>query len=170
MAGAAAPDPEFVAQLHSAVDASKNTAYTQFRTLFGALAAVADEAQRTQLALAAAQASHGIGAAQVAEAIDDRLRLLGEERAAFENAVKLEVEHSVGGTMAEVEKARAEIARKQEEIRALEARAAELEASVSQSRAALDANSARFQASYQVVEAGLAAERARIAPFVTPKL
>ncbi len=170
MAGGAAPDPEFVAQLHSAVDASKNAAYGQFRTLFGALAAVGDEAQRTQLALAAAQASHGIGAGQVAEAIDDRLRLLAEERAAFENAVKLEVEHSVGGTMAEVEKARAEIARKQEEIRALEARAAELEASVSQSRAALDANSARFQASYQVVEAGLAAERARIAPFVTPKL
>jgi len=170
MAGSAAPDPEFVAQLNSAVDASKNAAYGQFRTLFGALAAVGDETQRTQLALAAAQASHGIGAGQVSEAIDDRLRLLAEERAAFENAVKLEVEQSVGGTMAEVDKARAEIARKQEEIRALEARAAELEASVREARAALDSNSARFQASYQVVEAGLAAERARIAPFATPKL
>ncbi|HEU4451775.1 MAG TPA: hypothetical protein VFR81_01910 [Longimicrobium sp.] len=170
MAGAVAPDPEFVAQLHSAVDASKNAAYGQFRTLFGALSAVADEAQRTQLALAAAQASHGIGAGQVAEAIDDRLRLLAEERAAFENAVKLEIEHTVGGTQAQIDKARAEIAKKQEEIRALEARAAELEASVRESRTALDANSARFQASYVAVEAGLAAERARIAPFVTPKL
>ena len=170
MAGSVAPDPEFVAQLHSAVDASKNAAYGQFRTLFGALSAVADEAQRTQLALAAAQASHGIGAGQVAEAIDDRMRLLAEERAAFENAVKLEIEHTVGGTQSQIDKARAEIAKKQEEIRALEARAAELEASVRESRTALDANSARFQASYVAVETGLAAERARIAPFVTPKL
>ena len=37
-----------------------------------------------------------------------------------------------------------------------------------EARATLDANSARFQASYVVVEAGLAAERARVAPFVTP--
>jgi cell division protein FtsB len=165
---AVAPDPEFVQQLQAAVDASKAPAYRQFHAVFDALSAVPDEAQRTQLALAAAQASHGINAAQVAAALDDRMKLLAEEKAAFEHAVGLEVEHSVGGTMAEVEKARAEIARKQEEIRALEARAAQLEASVREARTALDANSAAFQASYVAVEAGLAAERARIAPFVTP--
>ena len=167
-AAGAAPDPEFVQQLQAAVAASKKGAYGQFRALFGALSAVGDEGQRTQLALAAAQASRGIGAAQVAEAIDDRMKLLAEEKAAFENAVALEVEQSVGGTQAQVEKARAEIAKKQEEIRALEARAAQLEESVRESRATLDANSAAFQASYLAVEAELAAERARIAPFVTP--
>src|SRR5438046_1483146 len=40
---AAAPDPEFVQQLRAAVDASRKPQLTQFRALFGALSAVADE-------------------------------------------------------------------------------------------------------------------------------
>ena len=168
-AGAAPPDPEFVQQLQAAVQASKKAAYAQFRALFGALSAVGDEGQRTQLALSAAQASHGIDAARVAEAIDDRLKILADEKAAFDAAVKAEVEHSVGGTEAEIAKARAEIARKQDEIKALDARVAELEKTVREARATLDASSARFAASYTAVEAELAAERARITPFLTPK-
>ena len=165
---AIAPDPEFVQQLHAACDGSKKAAYGHFRVLFGALSAVADEAQRTQLALAAAQASHKIGPAEVAAAIDDRLRILAEEKSAFDNAVQAEVEHTVGATQAEIDKARAEIVKKTEEIQALAARAAELEKQVHEATAALDANSARFAASYAAVEAELAAERARIAPFATP--
>lgn len=168
VAVAAAPDPEFVQQLHAAVDASKKAALTQFRALFAALSAVADEATRTQLALSAAQASHGFGAAQVGEAIADRLRILAGEKEGFEKAVQEETAQSVGGTQAEIEKTRAEITRRIEEIKALEAKAAELDRQAKEARAAIDANSARFAASYAVVEAELTAERARIAPFLQP--
>lgn len=165
---AAAPDPEFVQQLQASVDASKKAAYTQFKALFAALGAVADEGTRTQLAISAAQASHGFGAAQVAEAIDDRLKILDGEKAGFESAVKDELEQSVGGMQAEIEKTRAEINKKIEEIKALETKAAKLDQDVRDARATIDANSARFAASYAAVQAGLAAERARIAPFLTP--
>jgi len=164
----AAPDPEFVQQLQASVDASKKTAYTQFKALFAALGAIADEGTRTQLALSAAQASHQIGAAQVADAIDDRLKLLDGEKAGFEGAVKEELEQSVGGMQAEIEKTRAEINKKIEEIKALETKAAQLDQEVREARATIDANSARFAASYATVQAELAAERARIAPFLTP--
>ncbi len=165
---AAAPDPEFVQQLHAAVDASGKQAYAQFRALFAALSAVGDEGTRTQLALSAAQASHGIGAAQVADAIDDRLEILAAEKSSFDGAVKDETEQSVGATLAQIEKTRAEITKKIEEIKALETKAAELDRTAREARAAIDANSARFAASYAVVEAELATERARVAPFLTP--
>ena len=171
-AGAAAPaaevDPEFVHQLKAAVDACPSKALPQFRALFDALSAVGDPGTRTQLALSAAQASHGFGAAQVAGAIDDRLKVLAAEKAAFEQAVKEETDHSVGAKQAQIEKTRAEITRKIEEIKALEGKAAELEQGVAEARQAIDANAARFAASYAVVEAELAAERARLAPFLTP--
>jgi len=171
-AGAAAPaaevDPEFVHQLKAAVDACPSKALPQFRALFDALSAVGDPGTRTQLALSAAQASHGFGAAQVAGAIDDRLKVLAAEKAAFEQAVKEETDHSVGAKQAQIEKTRAEITKKIEEIKALEGKAAELEAGVAEARQAIDANAARFAASYAVVEAELAAERARLAPFLTP--
>jgi flagellar motility protein MotE (MotC chaperone) len=166
--GAAAPDPEFVKQLHAAVAASGKPAYAQFRALFEALSVLPDPTQRAQAALSAAKASHGVDAAAVAAAIDDRLRILDGEKAAFDRAVKTESDASVGGTQSEIEKARAEIARRQEQIKALEARAAELERTLQESRAALEASSARFAASYAAVHAELAAERARIAPFLTP--
>ena len=167
-AAAAAPDPEFVKQLQAAVAASGKAAYAQFRALYEALSVVPDPGQRAQAALSAAKASHGVDAAAVAAAIDDRLKLLDGEKAAFDRAVKTEAQHSVGGAQAEIEKARKEIAKRQEEIRTLEARAAELEKNLTETRAALDASSARFAASYAAVHAELAAERARIAPFLTP--
>jgi len=167
-AGSAAPDPEFVQQLQAAVASSSKAAYGQFRTLFGALSAVGDDAQRASLALAAAQASHGVTAQQVAEAIDDRMRILAGERTAFQKAVGDETEATIGGAQKEIDAARAAIARKAEEIRELQARQAELEASLAQARASIDGNAARFAASYAVVEAELAAERARIAPLITP--
>lgn len=165
---AAEADPEFVQQLHAAVDASGKKAYPQFKALFAALSAVGDEGTRTQLAISAAQASHGIGAAQVAEAIDDRLRILAAEKASFDGAVKEETEQSVGATLAQIEKTRAEITRRIEEIKALETKAAELDKTAREARATIDANSARFAASYAVVEAELSAERTRVAPFLTP--
>jgi hypothetical protein len=165
---AAEPDPEFVQQLKAAVDACPAKALPQFRTLFDALSAVGDPATRTQLALSAAQASHGVGPAQVTEAIDERLKLLASEKAAFEQAVKEETEHSVGAKQALIEKTRAEITKKIEEIKALEAKAAELGQAVTEARGVIDGNAARFAASYAVVEAELAAERARVAPFLTP--
>jgi phage-related tail fiber protein len=164
---AAAPDPEFVAQLKAAVDACPAKALPQFRALFDALAAVGDPGTRTQLALSAAQASHGFGAAQVSSAIDDRLKLLAGEKAAFDQAVKEETEQSVGAKQAQIEKTRAEITKKIEEIKALEAKSAELAQAVAEARGAIDDNAARFAASYAVVEAELAAERARVAPFLT---
>ncbi|MBB4636327.1 hypothetical protein [Longimicrobium terrae] len=167
-AGSAAPDPEFVQQLQAAVGASGKAAYGQFRTLFGALSAVPDDTQRATLALAAAQASHGVTAQQVAEAIDDRLRILAGERTAFQKAVGDETEATIGGAQKEIDAARTAIAKKAEEIRELQARQAELEASLAQARASIDGNSARFDASYAVVEAELAAERARIAPLIPP--
>jgi len=177
-AGAASPsaaamppaevDPEFVAQLKASVDACPSKALPQFRALYDALAAVGDPATRTQLALSAAQASHGIGAAQVAGAIDDRLKILVGEKGAFEQAVKEETDQSVGAKQALIEKTRAEITKKIEEIKALEGKAAELEKGVAEARQAIDANAARFAASYAVVESELAAERARLAPFITP--
>jgi hypothetical protein len=165
---AAAPDPEFVQQLKAAVDACPAKALPQFRALFDALSAVGDPATRTQLALSAAQASHGFGAAQVASAIDDRLKLLAGEKSAFDQAVKEETEQSVGAKQAQIEKTRAEITKKIEEIKALEAKAAELGQAVDEARATIDDNAARFAASYAVVEAELAGERARVAPFLTP--
>jgi hypothetical protein len=164
----AAPDPEFVKQLQAAVAGSGKAAYTQFRTLFDALALVSDPMQRAQAALSAAKASHGVDAGAVAAAIDDRLKILEGEKDAFDRAVKTEAEQSVGGAQSQIEKTRAEIARRQEEIRTLEAKAAELERALMESRAALEASSARFAASYAVVQAELAGERARIAPFLTP--
>jgi hypothetical protein len=165
---AAEPDPEFVQQLHASVDGSTKKAYPQFKALFAALSAVGDEGTRTQLAISAAQASHGIGAAQVAEAIDDRLRILAAEKASFDSAVKEETDQSVGATLAQIEKTRAEITRRIEEIKALETKAAELDKAAREARATIDANSARFAASYAVVEAELASERTRVAPFLTP--
>lgn len=164
----AAPDPEFVKQLQAAVGASGKPAYGQFRALFDALTVVPDPMQRAQAALSAAKASHGVDAAAVAAAIDDRMRILDGEKAAFDRAVKTESEQSVGGAQGEIEKTRKEIARRQEEIRTLEARAAELEKTLHETRAALDASSARFASSYAAVHAELAAERARVAPFLTP--
>jgi chromosome segregation ATPase len=164
---AAAPDPEFVQQLQAAVGASGKQAYTQFKALFAALSAVGDEGTRTQLALSAAQASHNFGAAQVAEAIADRLRILEGEKSSFDKAVADETEQSVGGTLAEIEKTRAEITKRIEEIKSLETRAAELDRTAREARATIDANSARFAASYAVVQAELAAERNRIAPFLS---
>ena len=117
-AGAASPaapvapaevDPEFVQQLKASVDACPSKALPQFRALYDALAAVGDPATRTQLALSAAQASHGFGAAQVTGAIDDRLKILVGEKAAFEQAVKEETDQSVGARQAQIEKTRAEI-------------------------------------------------------------
>ncbi|HEX8672307.1 MAG TPA: hypothetical protein VF710_10470 [Longimicrobium sp.] len=164
----AAPDPEFVKQLQAAVGASGKPAYAQFRALFDALSVVPDPMQRAQAALSAAKASHGVDAAGVAAAIDDRMRILDGEKAAFDRAVKTESEQSVGGAQSEIEKTRKEIGRRQEEIRTLEARAAELEKNLHETRAALDASSARFASSYAAVHAELAAERARVAPFLTP--
>jgi hypothetical protein len=165
---AAEPDPEFVQQLRAAVDACPAKALPQFRALFDALAAVGDPGTRTQLALSAAQASHGFGAAQVAGAIDERLKILAGERGAFEQAVKDETAQSVGAKQAQIEKTRAEITKKIEEIKALEAKAAELGQAVDEARGTIDANAARFAASYAVVEAELASERARVAPFLSP--
>lgn len=165
---AAAADPEFVQQLQAAVDGSRRPELAQFRALFAALSAVPDEATRTQLALSAAQASHGFGAAQVAEAVDDRLRILAGEQQAFRKAVEDENAQSVGATQAETEKTRAEITRRIEEIKALEQKAAELDRSAREAKATIDANSARFDASYAAVEGALTAERARIAPFLNP--
>lgn len=167
-AGTVAPDPEFIQQLRAAVDASTKSAYTQFNALYEAMAMLTDERARVQAALTATQTAHKVTAADVAAAIDDRLRLLGTERAAFEKAAQAEMEHAVGGTLKDMEKARAEIARKQEEIRALEAKAAELERQATEARASIDSGSARFAVSYAVVEAQLSAERARVAQFVTP--
>ena len=82
--------------------------------------------------------------------------------------MKEETEQSVGAKQAQIEKTRAEITKKIEEIKALEGKAAELEKSVAEAREAIDANAARFAASYAVVEAELAGERARLAPFITP--
>ena len=161
-------DPEFVQQLQACCQSSKKPAYTQFHTLYSALGAIADPAQRAQLALSAAQASHGVSAQQVAEAIEDRMQLLAAERQAFEKAVQSETEHTIGATQKKIDAAKAEIAKKADEIRQLEAQRLELEKSIAEARSAIDANSARFAASYAVVEAELAAERARIAPFVTP--
>lgn len=161
-------DPEFVQQLHAAVQGSKKAAYTHFQTLYSALGAIADPAQRAQLALSAAQASHGVTPQQVAEAIEDRMALLAGERQAFEKAVQAETDHTIGATQKRIESAKAEIAKKAEEIRQLEATRLELERGIAEARAAIDGNSARFAASYAVVEAELAAERARIAPFITP--
>ena len=104
-------DPEFVAGLQSAVQASGKAAYTHFRTLYGALAAVADDRQRTQLALSAAGASNGITAQQVAEAIDDRLRILAGERGAFDKAVQAETTGTIGSTQKEIDSTRAAITR-----------------------------------------------------------
>lgn len=168
MPAQAAPDPEFVKQLQAAVGASGKPAYTQFRALFEALSVVPDPVQRAQAALSAARASHGVDAAAVAAAIDDRMRILDGEKAAFDRAVKTETEQSVGGAQGEIEKTRKEIARRQEEIRTLEARAAELEKNLHETRAALDASSARFASSYAAVHAELAAERARVVPFLSP--
>ncbi len=165
---AAGVDPEFVQQLHAAVQASKKPAYTQFQALYSALSAIADPAQRAQLALSAAQASHGVSPQQVAEAIEDRLNLLAGERKAFEKAVQDETDHTIGATQKRIDAAKAEIIKKAEEIRQLEATRAELEKSIAEARAAIDTNAARFAASYAVVEAELASERARIAPFITP--
>jgi len=164
---AAAPDPEFVQQLRAAVDGSKKAALPQFRTLFAALAAVQDEGTRTQLALSAAQASNGVTVMQVAEAIADRMQILAGEKDGFTKAVEEESAQSVGGTQAQIEKTRAEITRRIEEIKALEAKAAELDKQAREAKAAIDANAARFAASYAVVQAELDAERARIAPFLT---
>jgi hypothetical protein len=164
---AAAPDPEFVQQLRAAVDGSKKAALPQFRTLFAALGAVQDEGTRTQLALSAAQASHGITVTQVAEAIADRMQILAGEKDGFTKAVEEESAQSVGGTQAQIEKTRAEITKRIEEIKALEAKAAELDKQAREAKAAIDANAARFAASYAVVQAELDAERARIAPFLT---
>lgn len=171
MPGAAAAgtvDPEFVQGLQAACQGSKKAAYTQFQTLYSALGAIADPAQRAQLALSAAQASHGVSPQQVAEAIDDRLAILAGERQAFDKAVQAETDHSIGATQKRIDAAKAEIARKADEIRQLEATRVELERGIAEARAAIDGNSARFSASYAVVEAELAAERARIAAFVTP--
>jgi chromosome segregation ATPase len=165
---AAGVDPEFVQQLHAAVQASKKPAYTQFQALYSALSAIADPAQRAQLALSAAQASHGVSPQQVAEAIEDRLHLLAGERKAFEKAVQDETDHTIGATQKRIDAAKAEIIKKAEEIRQLEATRTELEKSIAEARAAIDTNAARFAASYAVVEAELASERARIAPFITP--
>ena len=164
---AAQVDPEFVQQLQACCQSSKKPAYTHFHPLSTALSAVADPAQRAQLALTAAQARHGVTAEQVAEAIEDRMQLLAAERRAFEKAVQAETEHTIGATQKKIDAARAEIARKAEEIRQLEAQRVEMEKSMAEARAAIDANSARFAASYAAVEAELAAERARIAPFIT---
>jgi hypothetical protein len=161
-------DPEFVQGLQAACQGSKKAAYTQFQTLYSALGAIADPAQRAQLALSAAQASHGVTPQQVAEAIDDRLAILAAERQAFDKAVQAETDQSIGATQKRIDAARAEIAKKADEIRQLEATRVELERGIAEARAAIDGNSARFAASYAVVEAELAAERARIAPFVTP--
>ncbi|HEX5869368.1 MAG TPA: hypothetical protein VFY65_03070, partial [Longimicrobium sp.] len=68
---AATVDPEFVQGLQAACQGSKKAAYTQFQTLYSALGAIADANQRAQLALSAAQASHGVTPQQVAEAIED---------------------------------------------------------------------------------------------------
>lgn len=160
-------DPEFVQGLQAACQGSKKAAYTQFQTLYSALGAIADPAQRAQLALSAAQASHGISPQQVAEAIEDRMAILASERQAFEKAVQAETDHSIGATQKRIDTAKAEIAKKADEIRQLEATRVELERGIAEARAAIDGNSARFAASYAVVEAELAAERARIAPFIT---
>lgn len=167
-AGSATVDPEFVQGLQHAVQASKKTAYTQFHTLYSALGAISDPAQRTQLALSAAQASHGVTPQQVAEAIEDRMAILASERQAFEKAVHLETEQTIGATQKRIDAAKAEIAKKADEIRQLEATRVELERGIAEARTAIDSNAARFAASYAVVEAELAAERARIAPFITP--
>lgn len=166
--GSLAPDPDFIQQLRHAVDASTKHAYAQFNALYEAMSMLSDDRARVQAALTATQTAHKVTAADVAAAIDDRLRLLAGERAAFEKAAQAEMEQAVGGTLKDVEKARAEIARKQEEIRALEAKAAEMERQAAEARASIDSGSARFAVSYAVVEAQLAAERARVAQFVTP--
>jgi hypothetical protein len=165
---AATPDPEFIQQLQQAVEGSTKTAYAQFQALYEAMAMLADERARVQAALTATQTAHKVTAADVAGAIDDRLRILAGERAGFEKAALAEMDQAVAGTIKEVEKIRAEIARKQEEIRTMEAKATELARQAGEARASIEHGSARFAVSYAVVEAQLQTERARIAQFVSP--
>jgi len=165
---AATPDPEFIQQLQEAVKGSTKAAYAQFQALYEAMAMLADERARVQAALTATQTAHKVTAADVAAAIDDRLRILNGERAAFEKAALAEMEQAVAGTMKEVEKIRADIARKQEEIRTMEAKAGELARQAAEARGSIEHGSARFAVSYAVVEAQLQTERARIAQFVSP--
>lgn len=165
---AATPDPEFIQGLQSAVEASTKAAYGQFMALYEAMSMLADERARVQAALTATQTAHKVTAADVAAAIDDRLKILVGERGSFEKAALAEMDQAVAGTMKEVEKIRADIARKQEEIRTMEAKAAELARQAAEARASIEHGSARFAVSYAVVEAQLQTERARIAQFVSP--
>jgi len=157
----------YVDDLRAAVEGSGKPAYAQYRKLYQALP-VPDEAQRTQLALAAAGASAQVSAMDVVEAIDDRLKLLEKERGAFDQAIAQQTDASIGAVQKQIVTISEQIAKKQAEIRELEDRRTKAEHSIAQAAAEIEASRRNFAASFAVVQTDLAGERARVAAHVPP--
>jgi hypothetical protein len=157
----------YVDDLRAAVDGSGKAAYGQFRKLYDALP-VPDDAQRTQLALAAAGATAQVTAADVVAAIDDRLKLLEKERGAFDQAIAQQTDASIGAAKKQIVTMAEQIAKKQAEIRELEERRTAAEHSIAQAAAEIEASRRNFAASFAVVQTDLAGERARVAAHVPP--
>lgn len=167
MAPAGVATPEVLETLRAAVEKSAHPAYGQFRALLAAMSAVPDEALRYTLALNAAQASHGIDAPRVVESLEDRLRLLEEQRAAFRAAIEAETAGTIGDSERRVRDIDAEIARRQEEIRALDEQRRAMQTEVTAARTRIEETQASFGAAYEQVRGELAAERERLAAHLT---
>jgi uncharacterized protein YicC (UPF0701 family) len=160
-------DPEMLATLEHAVARSSEPGYEQFRTLYDAMDSVPDEKLRYDVTLKALQASHRLGPQAVLKSIDDRLRLLDDERTKFEAALQSETERSITAANAEVKAVGDEIAAKQAEIKALQARQADLVRAAKSAQADIDRSRASFTAAYSTVQTSLDAERTRIASHLT---
>jgi chromosome segregation ATPase len=160
-------DPEMVATLEQAVARSTEPGYDQFRVLYAAMDAVPDERLRYDVALKALQASHQLGPDAVLASIEDRIRLLDDERTKFEKAHANETERSITATSRQIKTLGDTIAAKQAEIRELETRQAKLYESAKAAQAELDRSRTAFAVAFTSVHTSLDTERNRISSHLS---
>jgi hypothetical protein len=156
-------NPDDVAALEAAAQASTKPGYSEFKGLLEVMQSVPDEALRVTLTLQGIEKTKGITPDQILAAVEDRLRLVETEQAKFEEAMTREAEQSVGGSTAKIQRLEDEIKAAEAEIERKRAEQAELGATIQEAQDGIDRARAEFAAAYDVVHANLVAERDLVA-------
>lgn len=165
LGGAAVPDPEIVKGLTDAAATSRKPAYDQFRIVAESLAGVPD-VQRYTMALNVVHNANKIEAADVIASLDDRLALIDNEKAEFENAYKQQNQSAVIGAEADAKKIEERITALQQEIAALEGQRVTKMQESGQAKISLEQQRATFNASYEIVRSNFKRERDMLSSFL----
>jgi hypothetical protein len=158
-------NPDTVKVLTDAIGNTQNTAYTQFKTVFDALAGLPDP-QRYPAALNAVAATNKISAQDVLKAFAEREKLLANEQHGFEAAMVDANEQTVVAVVKQVEQITATIDAKKKEIETLVQQQQTLAQQIQQAQMEITNERASFEASFTMVQNQLATERKNFETYI----